>query len=108
MLIEQRLGAPTCDDAVGDGISVALIDIAGLADATLEVNTRALLDDVCGLVCRGVKTRRACERDVVAGCERFGAHCFAGISRVLIEVGLHAGDVVEAEQMLDDVDVRQR
>jgi hypothetical protein len=57
---------------------VALVDVAALADAALEGDPGALLDDVGGLVGRGVEIGRAAEGDVAAGGVGLGAQRGAG------------------------------
>ena len=68
----------------------------------------ALLDDVGGLVRRGVEARGARERDVVAGGVCLCADRGGRIARGSVGVSSDAGDVVLAERTLDDVEVRQR
>jgi hypothetical protein len=86
---------------------VALVDVAGRADAALEVDAGALLNDVRGLVRGGVEIRRAGERDVVAAREAGGAHVVAGLPGGAVGVRLDAGDVEPAERALDRVEVGQ-
>src|SRR5438552_2162589 len=57
-----------------DSIGVALVRIARLADAAVEIHALRLLDDVRGLVRGGVKIGRAIEHHVVAGRIRVCAH----------------------------------
>ena len=54
-LIQEVLGRPALDDAVGDRVGVALVGVARLADPALELDAAALLDDVRRLVRRGVQ-----------------------------------------------------
>jgi hypothetical protein len=49
---EQRLRRAALDDGVGGRVGLALVVIAGAADAVLELHAAALLHDVRGLVRR--------------------------------------------------------
>ena len=108
VLAQQRLARLALDDKVGDLVGVALVRIAGLADAALELHAAALLDDVGGLVGGGVEVRLAAERDVVAGGEGVGAHGLGAGRGSLVGVGDDLADVVAAEGALDLIDVGKR
>jgi len=72
--IEQRLGRLALHDEVRNRVGVLLVAIRRLADAALELDAAALLDDVRGLVRRGVEVGRSGERDVIADRDALGAH----------------------------------
>jgi hypothetical protein len=107
-LIEQRLGRAPGDHRIGDGVGMALVCIAGLTDAALELDTRALLNHVGRLVGHGVQVGVAAEHDVVAG----GVGRSADVARARCcfgsEMGMHPRNVVAAERPLDRVGVGQR
>src|SRR5262249_48001285 len=100
-LAEQSLGAAARDDLIGDRVGVALVGVAGRADAARELHAAALLDDVRCLVRGGVQVGCTGERDVIAGREPGGAHVAAGLLRRTVGVGLDAADVEPAERALD-------
>ena len=64
--VDKIRGALSTDDAVSDCIRLFLVAIANLADATLELHTGLLLDNMSGLMCRRVEARRRFEGDVIA------------------------------------------
>ena len=106
--VEQRLGRLPGDDRVGGAIGGALVLVALLPDAAVDVHTCALLDDVGRFMRGGVEVRRLAERDVVAGGERRRAHARARLGRRPADVRLDPGHVVTAEQALDPIEVGQR
>ena len=108
MLIEQRLGRLAGDHAIGDRVGMAFVAIAGLADAALQVNAAALLDDVRRLVRRGVQRWCAVECDVIARRERLGAHRARALAGGAIGVRRDPADVVAPERLLDLREIRQR
>jgi len=105
--IEQRLGRLALHDEVRNRVGVLLVAIADLADAALELDAAALLDDVGSLVCRGVEVGRPGERDVIADRERARAHRRRALGRRAADVGLDRADVVAAERLLDRREVGQ-
>jgi hypothetical protein len=56
-LIEQRLGRLAGDDPIRYRVGVSLVGVARLANASLELHTTLLLNDVSGLVRRRVEVR---------------------------------------------------
>jgi hypothetical protein len=99
--VEQRLGTLALHDGIGHLVCVLLVDITALADGTLELDAAALLDDVGCLVRRRVETWGGGESDMVPGRVRLGTDRPACGSGLAVYVGLHAADVVTAEQLLD-------
>jgi len=77
-------------------------------DAALELHAAALLDDVRGLMCRGVQVGRAIEAHGVAERERACAERLRRITGRGPLVRRHARDVMAAEARLDLGEVRQR
>jgi len=106
-MIEEILRALALHDAVGDGVGVPLVGIADLADAALQLHAGTLLDDVRGLVRRGVEVGRSGERDVIADRERARAHRRRALGRRAADVGLDRADIVAAERLLDRREVGQ-
>jgi hypothetical protein len=87
---------------------VALVRIARLAHAALQLHAAALLHHVRRLVRRRVQAGRAGERDVRAGGVGLGAHRLRRGLRRAAHVGRDAAHVVAAERPLDLLAVRQR
>jgi len=106
--IEQPLGGLALHHHRRDLVGVALVRVARLADAALELDTAALLNDVGSLVRRGEQVGALAEHDVVAGRVGVRAHRVGGRARLGPDVGLHRRDVVPAERALDHAVVRQR
>jgi hypothetical protein len=77
-LIEQRLGALAANDRVGHGIGVLLVSVTGGADAALELNAAALLDNVRRLVRDRVQVGAAAKDHVVPGGVCLGTHTARG------------------------------
>ena len=105
---QQIDSALAAHDAVGDLVCVALVDVAGLADSTLELHARTLLHDVRGLVRRSSQIGRAGKCDMVPGGVRFGPDLGARTRGCAVGVRLDLAHVVRAERALDWVEVRQR
>jgi hypothetical protein len=95
----------TGDHCIGDGVGMALVGVAGLIDAAQQLHAAALLDDMCGLVCGGVKIRRAVERHRVADGERASTERLRGLGRRGALMSCHARDVMPAEAALDRIAV---
>jgi hypothetical protein len=106
--IERRLGGRALDNEIRHRVGVLLVDIAFLADATEELDTRALLYHVCRLVRCGVQAGRGSERDLAPARVGLRADRAARSGRLAADVGLDTADVVSAEQTLDLVAVGQR
>ncbi len=86
---------------------MALVLVARFADAGLEVDARALLHHVRGLVRRRVQIGRTRERDVAPRRVRRSSHRLCRRGGVRAEVGLHPAHVVTPEQLLDATEVRE-
>ena len=100
---EVRGGAPL-DNAIGDFVGVTLVGVASIADATRELDARALLDDVCGLVGRKVEIRLTGKGDVVAGRVALGAHLARRLLGRPADVRADARHVVVgSEHLLDHI-----
>ena len=106
--VEERLGRSTAVHHVGHGLGVLFVGVTGLADAALQGDAGALLDDVGSLVCGEVPARRVAEGDVVANSVAFGAERVAGVACGAADVRLHAGEVVVAERRLQVGSERHR
>jgi hypothetical protein len=88
---------------------VLLVCVARGADATLELNATALLDDVRGFVRRGVEIRLAFEADLAAACVSLGTELLAGFGGGATSARLDPGDIVSRTQRsLDRLAVGQR
>jgi len=97
------------DDLVGDRVGLLLVGVAALADAPLEADASALLDDVRRLVGRGVQVGSRRERDVVAGRVGQRAHGRAGLGGCTANVCPDLREIVlGAERRLDLIEERQR
>jgi hypothetical protein len=99
--VEDGLGRLAGDHRFRDGVGVALVDVAALADAALEGDPGALLHDVGGLVGRGVEIGRAAEGDVATGGVGLSAERGAGRRGLAADVGADVAHVVGAEGPLD-------
>src|SRR5262249_50044025 len=100
-LVEDRLRPLALDDEVGDAIGLTLVLVAGAPEVALELNARALLDRVRGLVRGGVEVGLVRERDLVAARVGLRAERVARLGRRASDERLHARDVVAAEARLD-------
>jgi hypothetical protein len=87
--VEEMLGRVASDHAVGDGVGVAFVGVTRLADATFELNTTALLNDVCRLMGNCMKIGATTKRDVVAKRVRIGPDRSRGGSSVRSRVSLN-------------------
>ncbi len=106
--VEGDLGRLAFDHQVRDLVGVLLVPVTLLADAAGKLYAAALLDHVGGLVCCGVKTGLALERDLIAPGEAVGADRLVGLPGGRVGVRVNAADVVAAERLLDLVPVGQR
>lgn len=105
--IEQALGGASRNDCVGDGVGVALVDVAGSTDATGELNTATSLHGVRCLVRRGVEVRCAAKRNGASRRVGRRSEALRGVGSRSTDVSAHAADVVLAEQPLDRTSVGQ-
>ena len=106
-LVEQRRSRLAGDHPIGDRIGMALVFIARRADAPLELDATALLDDVGRFVRSGVQVGPTAEDDMVAGGIGIGVHGARRSGSLRACVCLDRRDVVPAEQTLDGIAVRQ-
>ena len=58
-LVEEILGRLTGDDSIRDGVGMTLVGVASCADAALEVDTSALLNNMRGFVRHDVEVGAA-------------------------------------------------
>lgn len=84
-----------------------LVLVAGLADAALELDAAALLNDMRGFVCCGMEIGRRYKGDVVAHRERLRVHCVRASGGGRVRVRLDSADVMASKQLLDLLRVRQ-
>lgn len=82
---------------------MALVWIAGRADAALELDAAALLNDVRGFVRSCMQIGAATQHDVIAGRVCIGAHGLRGCGCVGTRVSLDRRYVVTTERTLDRV-----
>lgn len=110
MLAQERLGRLAAHDAIGDGVGVSLVDVAGRAHAAFEVHATPLLHHVRRLVRGRVQAGRGSgKREVIAAGKRLGgAHRLRAFGGSRVGVRLHVRDVVRAERLLDRLEMRQR
>ncbi len=106
--VEQVDGGPPRDDALGDRVRVALVAVAGPADAAREMHALALLHEVRRLVGGGAQARGPREGDGAIGDVAARAERPVGGARRLAHVGARRRDVVGAEGELDRPEVGQR
>jgi len=86
---------------------MALVGIACLADATLELNAGPLLHDVRGLMGSGVQVRGAAEHDVTAVSIRRRPHSCVRFSGCAVLVRADRAHIVATERPLDPVAERR-
>lgn len=100
-LIEQGLGGFAGDDAVGHGVCMLLVRIAGPANAALQLHTGALLHDMRGLVRGGMQVGCMCECNAITGGVRVGPHRSGTLGSRATDVRAYVTHVVVAEHALD-------
>lgn len=85
-----------------------LVWITGFADAVVELNASALLDDMRGLVRRSAETGDDAEGHLLTERIRLSADAASGLGRSAPDVSSHAPEVVpRAEGLLDLIQVWQ-
>jgi hypothetical protein len=107
MRIKKRLRRPACNHGIRNRIRVALVRIADLAEAALQLHAAALLDDMRRFVRRCMKIGRPAERNVIPRRERMCIHRGRAFACRVVGVGLDMRDVMPAKQLLDRVKMRQ-
>ena len=77
------------DNSIGHFVGVLFVIVASIAHPVVEIHAMGLLYDVRRLMCGGVKVRRRCERDRIAG--RIGGRTdvVARLTRLATHVRLH-------------------
>ena len=107
--VEERRRRLAANDEIRDRVGVALVGVAGGADAALQRDAAALLDHVRGLVRGGVEIGRGAERDAIADRVRLRADRGRGVGGLRAGVGLDGAHVVaRSERALDLIEERQR
>jgi hypothetical protein len=86
---------------------MAFVRVPHGADATLQLEVAALLNDMRGLVRNGVQIGAAPQDDVIAGRVRLGTHGLRGRSGLGTCVSLDRRDVVATERALKHIRERQ-
>lgn len=71
--------------------------IAGLANITRDIDSGALLDDMCGFVGSGIEVWRFGECYRVSECICAGTHCMRCFSSRPSYVGAYAAEIVTAK-----------
>ncbi|MEL7238674.1 MAG: hypothetical protein AAGK78_07415, partial [Planctomycetota bacterium] len=93
---------------IGNAIRMLLIGVAGLANVSLQLEPRALLNGMGRLVRGESNIRRVTKADSILRCEGQRAHTFAGVSRRATDARANVRHIVSTERGLDTVAVRER
>jgi hypothetical protein len=106
-VVQEILDGLPGDHSIRDRIGMSLADVAGGADASLQLNAAPLLNDMGGLVRDGVQIGAAPQDDVVAGRVRVGAHGLRGRGGFPARVRPDRRDVVATERALQRIGERK-
>ena len=109
---DSRFSSGSCQAAshnrVGDRVCVPLVWITGFADAALELNASALLDNVRGFMRRSVQMGDAAQSHLFTSRIRLGSHAAGGLGRLAPDVGPYSPPIVpRAEGLLEYIQVWQ-
>ena len=104
---KQTLCALAPHHRVRDLVSVSLVGVPDLTNASPELHAAALLHNMRGFVRNCVQVRATAEYDMVPRRVRLGAHRSCAGRSIRRGVGLDPRNVVPAEQALDRLGVRQ-